>query len=92
MKQVQGYGGDNLKVLTWLTIVSWFINPVIWIVGSEGTAALGLSQQVTFTFLSLSTTTCIPCVCVCFTCSLISTTRRLRNLSKSPRSTTSSLN
>jgi len=43
---MQGYGGQILKTLTWLTIISWLVYPIIWILGSEGTAALGLSQQV----------------------------------------------
>jgi len=42
----EGYGGQILKTLTWLTIISWLVYPIIWILGSEGTAALGLSQQV----------------------------------------------
>ena len=42
----EGFGGQHLKTLTWLTIIAWIVYPILWIVGSEGTAALGLSQQV----------------------------------------------
>merc|ERR1712167_475651 len=35
-----------LKGLTWLTILVWLVYPIVWIVGSEGTGALGLSQEV----------------------------------------------
>eukprot|EP00287_Rhodomonas_sp_CCMP768_P014384 CAMPEP_0196757262 /NCGR_PEP_ID=MMETSP1091-20130531/103575_1 /TAXON_ID=302021 /ORGANISM="Rhodomonas sp., Strain CCMP768" /LENGTH=271 /DNA_ID=CAMNT_0042106033 /DNA_START=748 /DNA_END=1563 /DNA_ORIENTATION=- len=42
----EGYGGDALKGLTWLIIIVFIIYPIVWIVGSEGTGALGLSQEV----------------------------------------------
>jgi bacteriorhodopsin len=48
LNNAEGYGGQHLKTLTWLTIISWIVYPILWIVGSEGTAALGLSQQVGF--------------------------------------------
>jgi bacteriorhodopsin len=46
LNNAEGYGGDALKGLTWLTILAWIIYPIVWIVGSEGTGALGLSQEV----------------------------------------------
>lgn len=42
----EGYGGALLKTLTWLTIIVWTVYPLIWMLGSEGSGALGLSQQV----------------------------------------------
>jgi len=42
----EGYGGDALKGLSWLIIIVFIIYPIVWIVGSEGTGALGLSQEV----------------------------------------------
>jgi len=42
----EGYGGDALKGLTWLIIIVFIVYPIVWIVGSEGTGALGLSQEV----------------------------------------------
>ena len=41
-----------MKLLTWLVIISWIVYPILWIVGSEGTAALGLSQQVGLTTIT----------------------------------------
>jgi len=35
-----------MQTLTWITIVCTCIYPLIWLLGSEGTAALGLSQEV----------------------------------------------
>ena len=32
--------------LTYLVVCCFCVYPIVWIVGSEGTAALGLSQQV----------------------------------------------
>jgi bacteriorhodopsin len=46
LNNAEGYGGDALKGLTWLTILCWLVYPIVWIVGSEGTGALGLSQEV----------------------------------------------
>ena len=46
LNNAEGYGGDALKGLTWLTILVWLVYPIVWIVGSEGTGALGLSQEV----------------------------------------------
>jgi len=46
LNNAEGYGGDALKGLTWLTILCWIVYPIVWIVGSEGTGALGLSQEV----------------------------------------------
>jgi len=46
LNNAEGYGGEALKGLSWLTIISWIVYPVVWIVGSEGTGALGLSQEV----------------------------------------------
>jgi len=46
LNNAEGYGGDALKGLTWLTILTWIVYPIVWIVGSEGTGALGLSQEV----------------------------------------------
>eukprot|EP00960_Hanusia_phi_P001850 52762-Hanusia_phi.AAC.1 len=46
LNNAEGYGGDALKGLTWLTILVWIVYPIVWIVGSEGTGALGLSQEV----------------------------------------------
>eukprot|EP00291_Cryptomonas_curvata_P024181 CAMPEP_0172171236 /NCGR_PEP_ID=MMETSP1050-20130122/11776_1 /TAXON_ID=233186 /ORGANISM="Cryptomonas curvata, Strain CCAP979/52" /LENGTH=247 /DNA_ID=CAMNT_0012842637 /DNA_START=24 /DNA_END=767 /DNA_ORIENTATION=+ len=46
LNNAEGYGGDALKGLTWLTILAWIVYPIVWIVGSEGTGALGLSQEV----------------------------------------------
>jgi bacteriorhodopsin len=46
LNNAEGYGGDALKGLTWLTIIAWIVYPIVWIVGSEGTGALGLSQEV----------------------------------------------
>ena len=45
----EGYGGAHLRTLTWLTIIAWSVYPILWIVGSEGSAVLGLSQQVGLT-------------------------------------------
>ena len=47
----EGYGGAHLRTLTWLTIIAWSVYPILWIVGSEGSAVLGLSQQVGLTTL-----------------------------------------
>jgi len=52
LNNAEGYGGDTLKLLTWLVIISWIVYPILWIVGSEGTAALGLSQQVGLTTIT----------------------------------------
>lgn len=41
----EGYGGESLQNLTYLIVCCFAVYPIIWIVGSEGTAALGLSQQ-----------------------------------------------
>jgi len=41
----EGYGGPNLQGLTYLVVCCFCVYPIVWIVGSEGTAALGLSQQ-----------------------------------------------
>ena len=46
LNNAEGYGGDAVKGLTWLTILCWLVYPIVWIVGSEGTGALGLSQEV----------------------------------------------
>ena len=46
LNNAEGYGGDALKGLIWLTILVWLVYPIVWIVGSEGTGALGLSQEV----------------------------------------------
>ena len=46
LNNAEGYGGDALKGLSWLTIIAWVVYPIVWIVGSEGTGALGLSQEV----------------------------------------------
>ena len=46
MKHAECYGGDPPNGLTWLTLPSWLVYPIVWIVGSEGTGALGLSQEV----------------------------------------------
>merc|ERR1712216_858293 len=45
LNNAEGYSGDALKGLTWLTILVWLVYPIVWIVGSEGTGALGLSQE-----------------------------------------------
>jgi bacteriorhodopsin len=37
---------ENRKNLTYITIACTFIYPLVWLLGSEGTAALGLSQEV----------------------------------------------
>lgn len=52
LNNAEGYGGEHLKTLTWLTIISWFVYSILWIVGSEGTGALGLSQQVGLTTIT----------------------------------------
>jgi len=41
----EGYGGENLQGMTYLVVCCFCVYPIVWIVGSEGTAALGLSQQ-----------------------------------------------
>jgi bacteriorhodopsin len=41
----EGYGGESLQGLTYLIVCCFCVYPIIWIIGSEGTAALGLSQQ-----------------------------------------------
>jgi bacteriorhodopsin len=46
LNNAEGYGGDALKGLTWLVVIVWIVYPIVWIVGSEGTGALGLSQEV----------------------------------------------
>jgi len=46
LNNAEGYGGEALKGLSWLTIICWIVYPIVWIVGSEGTGALGLSQEV----------------------------------------------
>jgi len=48
----EGYGGAHLRTLTWLTIIAWSVYPILWIVGSEGSAVLGLSQQVGLTTIT----------------------------------------
>ena len=40
---------EVMKTLTWLTIVCWVGYIVLWLLGSEGTASLGLSQEVGLT-------------------------------------------
>mmetsp|Transcript_60511 Transcript_60511/g.143874 ORF Transcript_60511/g.143874 Transcript_60511/m.143874 type:complete len:245 (-) Transcript_60511:50-784(-) len=37
---------DNRKTLTYITIACTAIYPLVWLLGSEGTAAMGLSQEV----------------------------------------------
>ncbi|KAJ1489374.1 hypothetical protein T484DRAFT_1937304, partial [Baffinella frigidus] len=45
-KRVSDAGSDTAKILTYITIFSTCFTPLIWLLGSEGTAALGLSQEV----------------------------------------------
>jgi bacteriorhodopsin len=40
---------EVMRTLTWLTIICWVGYIVLWLLGSEGTAALGLSQEVGLT-------------------------------------------
>jgi len=40
---------EVMRTLTWLTIISYIAYIVLWLLGSEGTAALGLSQEVGLT-------------------------------------------
>lgn len=40
---------EVMRTLTWLTIICWVAYIVLWLLGSEGTAALGLSQEVGLT-------------------------------------------
>merc|ERR1719183_1537495 len=42
----EGYGGEHLKGMTYLVVCCFCVYPIVWVIGSEGTAALGLSQQV----------------------------------------------
>jgi len=37
---------DAAKILTYITIVSTCLLPLVWLLGSEGTAAIGLTQEV----------------------------------------------
>ena len=46
LNNAEGYGGDALKGPTWHTILVWLVYLIVWHVGSEGTGALGLSQEV----------------------------------------------
>ena len=39
-------GSETAKILTYITLFSTCFTPLIWLLGSEGTAALGLSQEV----------------------------------------------
>lgn len=48
MRQRNGRGVRNLVVLICAT---WFVYPIVWVTGSEGTAALGLTQEVAVTCL-----------------------------------------
>jgi bacteriorhodopsin len=38
-----------MRTLIWLTIICWVGYLVLWLLGSEGTASLGLSQEVGLT-------------------------------------------
>jgi len=40
---------EVMRTLVWLTIICWVAYIVLWLLGSEGTAALGLSQEVGLT-------------------------------------------
>ena len=55
LNNAEGYGGDALKGLTWLTILVWLVYPIVWIVGSEGT---GVCWRVCMYF----------CKCCCRVC------------------------
>jgi bacteriorhodopsin len=59
------------KHLTYLTIVSLVVYSLLWLLGSEGTAALGLSQEVTFLFVYVANCACTLCQIHHFECSSI---------------------
>jgi len=42
----------NTRTLGLILAISWSVYPILWIVGSEGTGALGLSQEVAITVLT----------------------------------------
>jgi bacteriorhodopsin len=53
LRVVQRGGNEgHLRTLGIILAVSWGVYPVLWLLGSEGTGALGLSQEVALTVLT----------------------------------------